>query len=178
APDRDGFAGLGVPRPYPMPRVDLVDTSGRRFDLVSDTTHPVTLVFFGYTNCPDVCNVVLADVASALTRVDPRVRDDVQVLFISTDPARDNPGTIREYLDRFDPRFEGLTGPLPRIKAAARPLGVLIEGTRRLPSGGYEVGHGSQVLGFTADDTARVVWTEGTPVGDLVADITALSRRA
>lgn len=175
--DKDGFAGLGVPDPYRMPSVELVDTSGARFDLVRDTTHQVTLVFFGYTHCPDVCSLVMADLASALTRLDADLRDDVQVLFVTTDPARDDGETIRRYLDRFDPRFEGLTGPLRRIEAAARPLGVLIEGTRKLPSGGYEVGHGSQVLGF-ADDRAHVVWTEGTPVGHLVADITKLADQA
>jgi len=84
---------------------------------------------------------------------------------------------IREYVDRFHPAFEGVTGPMPRIKAAAAPLGVPIEGMNRLPSGGYEVGHGSQVIGFAADDKAHVVWTQGTPVEDLVADIHALAHR-
>ncbi|MDQ3274116.1 MAG: SCO family protein [Actinomycetota bacterium] len=178
APDDDGFAGLGVPEPYPMPSVSLTDTSGESFDLVDDTAQPVTLVFFGYTHCPDVCSLVMADVASAMTRLDEGTRDEVQMLFITTDPARDDEAVIRDYLDRFDPDFEGLTGPLPRIKAAAQPLGVLIEGTNRLPSGGYEVGHGSQVLGFGPDDTAQVVWTEGTPVADLVTDIEALAEGA
>jgi protein SCO1 len=176
--DHDGFRGVGLMQPYRMPDLTLTDTAGRPFNLVSDTDARVTLVFFGYTNCPDVCSLVMADMASALTRLSPQVAGDVQLLFVTTDPARDTPEVVGEYVDRFHPAFEGLTGPLPRIKAAAEPLGVAIQGTNRLPSGGYEVGHGSQIVGFTADDKARVVWTEGTPVDDLVTDIHTLADRS
>ena len=172
--DDDGFRGAALTQPYQMPDLTLTDTSGSSFDLVQDTTKPVTLVFFGYTSCPDVCNMVLADIASAFTRLDPKVAQNVQMLFVTTDPARDKPAVIDEYLSRFHPAFEGLTAPMGTIKETARPLGVAIEGMNRLPSGGYEVGHSSQVIGFAADDTARVVWTQGTPVEDLVADIHTL----
>lgn len=175
--DTDGFRGVGLTRPYRMPDITLTDSGGTPYNLVDDTTKPVTLVFFGYTNCPDVCGLVMADMASALTRLPPQVAADVQPLFVTTDPARDTPAVVREYVDRFHPAFEGVTGPLPKIKAAAAPLGVPIEGMNRLPSGGYEVGHGSQVIGFAADDRAHVVWTQGTPVEDLVADIHALAHR-
>lgn len=176
--DTDGFRGAGLTRPYQMPDISLTDSSGSTFNLVGDTRKPVTLVFFGYTSCPDVCTMVMADVASAFTRLDPEVVEDVQMLFVTTDPARDTPEVVGEYVDRFHPSFEGLTGPMPRIKAAAKPLGVAIEGMNRLPSGGYEVGHSSQVIGFTADDKARVVWTQGTPVDALVEDISTLAQRA
>jgi protein SCO1 len=176
--DDDGFRGVGLTQPYQMPDLTLSDTAGRPFNLKSDTDARVTLVFFGYTNCPDVCSLVMADMASALTRLSPQLAGDVQLLFVTTDPARDTPEVVGEYVDRFHPAFEGLTGPLPRIKATAEPLGVAIQGTNRLPSGGYEVGHGSQIIGFTDDDKARVVWTEGTPVDDLVTDIHALAERS
>jgi protein SCO1 len=176
-PDADGFRGVGLPRPYRVPDVTLTDTSGAPYNLVDDTTKPVTLVFFGYSSCPDVCSLVMADIAAAMTQLDPKVAAEVQPLFVTTDPERDTPDVIRTYIDRFHPAFEGLTGPLGKIKAAAEPLGVPITGTRRLPSGGYEVGHGSQIIGVTADDQAHVVWTQGTPVDDLVADIHALVER-
>lgn len=176
--DGDGFHGVGLSDPYVMPDVTMTDTSGEAFHLVRDTRAPVTLVFFGYTSCPDVCNLVMADVASAMTRLEPAVAEDVEMLFVTTDPARDTPEAVHDYISRFHPDFEGLTAPLPRIKSAAKPLGVAIEGTRKLPSGGYEVGHGSQVIGFTADDKARVVWTQGTPVEHLVEDIQTLRERS
>jgi len=178
AQDADGFRGVGLSRPYQVPEVTLTDTSGAPYNLVDDTTKPVTLVFFGYTSCPDVCSLVMADMAAAMTQLDPGTAAKVQPLFVTTDPPRDTPQVIRTYIDRFHPSFEGLTGPMARIREAAGPLGVPITGSRRLPSGGYEVGHGSQIIGVTADDEAHVVWTQGTPVEDLVADIRTLVGRS
>ena len=92
-----------------MPDQVFTDTAGRRFTPAADADRPVTLVFFGYTHCPDVCNTVLANVASALRRIDAPVRDKVELVFITTDPQRDTPDVVRGYLDRFDPAYVGLT---------------------------------------------------------------------
>ena len=174
-----GLHGAVLDEPWRVPPVTLVDTNGRPVGLREDTAAALTLVFFGYTNCPDVCGLVLADMASALHRVDPAVRSEVSVLFVTTDPARDSGPVMRTYLDRFDPRFQGLTGPLPRIKRLASALKVPLEGHHRLPSGGYEVGHGAQIIGVSPDHAASVVWTPRTPVAHLASDITALvSRRS
>ncbi|QNE23322.1 SCO family protein [Kribbella qitaiheensis] len=157
-------------RPYALPAKSLTDTDGNEFNLVTSTKKPVTLVFFGYTNCPDVCPTVMADVASALTKLDESVRKQVQLLFITTDPARDSGPVIRKYLDRFDPSFVGLTGSLASIKDIAKAVGVPVEGMQKLPSGGYEVGHGAQVIGFGANDKANVLWLSNAAIGDLAHD--------
>jgi protein SCO1/2 len=115
--------------------------------------------------------VVMADVASALTRLDEAERTQVGMLFVTTDPARDDEATLRAYLDRFDPSFEGLTGPLTRIVRAGKSLGVAIEKGEKLPSGGYEVSHGTQVVGMLPDGTAPVVWTQGTAPEQIAEDI-------
>jgi protein SCO1/2 len=171
----DGWGGALLDDPYALPELTFTDTGGETYSLAQDPARPVTLVFFGYTHCPDVCNTVLADVASALRRADPAVREATELVFITTDPARDTPEQIRDYLDRFDPAFVGLTAALPTIEAAAADLGVALGGTQELPGGGYEVGHGAQVIGFGPDRAGRLVWTVGTPVGDLRADITRLA---
>lgn len=170
--DPSGLRGAVLTQPYDVPDVTLTDTAGQRYNLRTTPSRPVTLVFFGYSNCPDVCIGVLSDVASALQRVDPAVRGDIQMVFVTTDPARDDARTIRTYLDRFDPSFAGLTGDLATIKQAAEALGVAVEDMKKLPSGGYEVGHGAQVIGIGKDDRAHIVWTPSTPIGDLVADFT------
>jgi protein SCO1/2 len=172
--DRGGLHGAVLPRPYRVPSVALTDTAGRQVNLGAAPASPLTLVFFGYTHCPDVCSLVLADIATALHRSDPGVRSDVSVLFITTDPARDTAPVMRSYLDRFDPAFRGLTGSMSDIRRVATALGVPLEGRRRLPGGGYEVGHGAQIIGVSPDNTASVVWTEGTPAADLAADIAVL----
>ncbi|MGD7787875.1 SCO family protein [Propionibacteriaceae bacterium Y1700] len=169
-----GYAGTKLDAPYEVPDAVFTDASGQSYNLRTSPSKPVTLIFFGYTNCPDVCIGVLSDMAMALKRTDPQVRDQITVVFVTTDPARDKPEVIKDYLDRFDPSFVGLTSDLDTIKGAASRLGVGVEGMKKLPSGGYEVGHGAQVVGVDSSDRGVVVWTPGTPVGDLKADYTKL----
>ena len=176
--DPAGYAGgSSLPDPYTMPDITLTDTAGRPYNLASSPSKPVTLLFFGYTRCPDVCVTVLADVAMALQRIPSADRDHIQVVFVTTDPARDDGKRIRAYLDRFDPSFVGLTGRLATIKKAAGQVGVDIEGMKKLPSGGYEVGHSAQVIGF--DHTSGVVlWTPETPIAALKHDFSLLVERS
>jgi protein SCO1 len=176
--DQAGYAGgSSLPEPYSMPEISLTDTSGRPYNLATTPSKPVTLLFFGYTNCPDVCITVLSDVALALQRLAPANRDQIQFIFVTTDPARDKEKQIRRYLDRFNPSFVGLTGPLPMIKRAATQVGVDIQGMKKLPSGGYEVGHSAQVIGFSRN-SGVVLWTPGTPIASLKHDFALLVERS
>lgn len=172
--DDDGLNGIVLPKPYEAAGLALTATDGSAYRLAKDTGKPLTLVFFGYTHCPDICQVVMADLASALTRLEPGERDQVGMVFVTTDPARDDEGTLRAYLDRFDPAFEGLTGPLPRIVELGDSLGVPIEKGAKLPSGGYEVSHGTNVVGLQPDGTGPVVWTQGTSPAQIAEDIHAV----
>ena len=176
--DPAGYSGgSSLPEPYSMPEVSLTDTSGRPYNLATTPSKPATLLFFGYTHCPDVCITVLSDVALALQRLTPADRDQIQFIFVTTDPARDKEKQIRRYLDRFNPSFVGLTGPLPMIKRAATQVGVDIQGMERLPSGGYEVGHSAQVIGFSRN-SGVVLWTPGTPIAALKQDFALLVERS
>jgi len=176
--DPAGYTGgSSLPEPYSMPEISLTDTSGRPYNLATTPSKPVTLLFFGYTNCPDVCITVLSDVALTLQRLAPADRDQIQFIFITTDPARDKEKQIRRYLDRFNSSFVGLTGPLPMIKRAATQVGVDIQGMKKLPSGGYEVGHSAQVIGFSRN-SGVVLWTPGTPIAALKHDFALLVERS
>jgi protein SCO1 len=172
--DPDGMHGAVLTEPYVMPDVTLTGTDGSDLSLTEDTTAPLTLVFFGYTHCPDICQVVMSDIASALTRLDEDDQARVDVLFVTSDPARDDPKTLREYLDRFNPEFMGATGDLDKIVRAANALGVPIEKGAKLPSGGYEVAHGTQIVAVDDRDRSPIVWTEGTSASHLAEDLTAL----
>lgn len=169
------FAGAEPAKPYRMPDVTLTSTNKQDFNLITDTAYPVTLVFFGYTHCPDVCPLVMNDLAQAVLQLPESVRSQTQVVYITSDPGRDTPEVLRRYLDHYNPDFVGLTGSMATIVRAADDLGVAIEGRHKLPSGGYDVGHGAQIIGFHGD-TAPVLWTAGTPVSDIVHDIEALVR--
>lgn len=169
--DADGLHGIVLPQPHHVPEARLADTSGRPFRLATDAKKPLTLVFFGYTNCPDICQVVMAGIASALVRLDDGQRAQVAMVFVTTDPARDTTRRLRSYLDRFNPSFEGATGDLDAIVRVAHAFDVPIEKGERLPSGGYDVNHGTQVTGVLPDGRAPFVWTQGTAPGELADDI-------
>lgn len=170
----DGMNGAMLAATYVLPDMTLTATDGSSYSLAKDTTEQLTLVFFGYTHCRDLCQVVMSDIASAMTRLDHADRADVGMLFVTSDPARDDPQVLRAYLDRFDPSFEGLTGRLDDIVRAGNALGVPIEKGAKLPSGGYEVSHGTQIIGVDHTGRVPIVWTEGTSAGALAEDLTRL----
>lgn len=167
----DTFAGAVLHQRYHVPATELTDTEGQPYSLANSTDKPLTLVFFGYTHCPDECPTTMSALASALLQLDSTDRNDVQVVFVTTDPARDTGPVIRTWLDHFSSSFIGVTGPLPTIKKVATAVGVPIAKGRRLPSGGYDVTHGTQVLGVDADNNVPVVWTLGTTAPEFAHDI-------
>src|SRR5438046_7378617 len=101
--------GLVTP-PLAKPQLTLTDTSGAPFDFWANTQGYVTLLFFGYTRCPDECPLHMANVAMSLQTLPMEVRSRVKLVFVTTDPVRDEPHILRVWLDRFDKRFIGLTG--------------------------------------------------------------------
>jgi protein SCO1 len=165
------FTGAVLHEPYHVPATSLTDTSGRPFSLAGSTDKRLTLVYFGYTHCPDECPTTMATLASAMLQLDAADRANVQVVFVTTDPARDTGPVERKWLDRFDPSFVGLTGSLPKLKKVAQQVGVPVAKGRRLPSGGYDVTHGTQVLAVDGKNVVPVVWTLGTTAPEFAHDI-------
>jgi len=161
--------------PYQVPATPLTDTDGSPYSLTTNTTKPLTLVFFGYTHCPDICPMVMSNLASAMTRLDSADRRKVDVVFITTDPARDTTAVLRGYLDHYDPGFIGLTGDLQTIVDVAKPLAVYVSDGTKLPSGGYDLNtHSTQVTAIGSDDTSKVLWTMDTSSAQFAADIQAI----
>ena len=175
--DRGQFAGIEIEQPYLLPDTDLVDDDGDRFRLPADLDAPVQAYFFGYTNCPDICSLIMSDLALAVARLPADLADKVEVVLVTSDPARDDPAALRAYLERFNPDFTGLTGDMDAITTLADAMGVALEEGKQLPGGGYEVGHGAQVVGYVGD-RGVLVWTEGTSVEDLSSDLASLAAAA
>jgi protein SCO1/2 len=165
------LSGAVLTEPYVVPATPLTDTEGAAYSLAGDTDKRLTLVFFGYTNCPDICQVVMQTLASAMTRLDDADREQVDVVFVTTDPQRDTEQVLRNYLDRFDPGFVGLTGDLATIAAVGKSLAIPVEHGDKLPSGGYDVTHGTAVLGIDGNDQVPIVWTQGTSAAQFASDI-------
>lgn len=161
----------GLDQPYEPADVPLVDTDGKPFDLAADTDADLTLLFFGYTHCPDVCQQVMSTIAAARLRLPEEERSRLDVVLITTDPARDTGPVLRDYLDRFDPSFIGVTGELDDIVELGDSLAVYIGKGRRLPSGGYEVQHNDHIEALMADDTVTALWPRDVSAADLAADL-------
>jgi protein SCO1 len=173
--DSDGAAlhGTLLDPPFTVSKDALVDTDGDPYSLATSTDKRLTLVFFGYTNCPEICGTVMSSLASAMTRLDQRDRDQVDVVFVTTDPDRDTTEVLRRYLDRYDKSFIGVTGPIDEIAAVGKSIAVGMG--EKLPTGGYEVdAHSTQVTAIDSDDEAPMYWGQDTSSAQFAQDIHTL----
>lgn len=167
APD-SGFVGRVVDPPLRLPDVALTDTNGRSVDLGNQPPGTITALFFGYTNCQDVCPTTMADLAAARRLLPTALKRHVSVVFVTVDPRRDTPSVLRRWLDRYDQDFIGLIGSNQVIHRLQRALFApqSVEHTQ-VHSGGarYSVDHSATVYLF-APDGSSVIYTSGaTPDG-------------
>lgn len=174
-PEGELSATVVPERPFELGPQSLTDTDGNPYSLAEDGDKRLTLVFFGYTHCPDICPATMQTIASGLTRLSADDREQVGMVFVSTDPSRDTGPSLRRYLDRFDPSFVGLTGDLDQIVALGKTVGIFVADGEQLVSGGYDLGsHGSQVLALDAGGEVPVYWGQDTSSAEYAADIELL----
>ena len=174
AAEGDGpLHGTRLDPPFEVHAPALTDTDGASYSLADDTDKPLTLVFFGYTHCPDICQTVMATLASAMTRLDEADRERVDVVFVTTDPSRDTRSVLKTYLSHFDPAFIGLTGDIDTIIRIAKPMGIGVGRGEKLPSGGYDVTHGTTITGIQ-DAEGTVYWGQDTSSEQFASDIHTL----
>ena len=165
--------GLVTP-PLPKPAFVLTDTSGAAFDFRHKTEGYITLLFFGYTYCPDECPMHMANLSAALKRLPAGMADQVKLVFVTTDPARDSPAALRRWLDLFDRHFIGLTGTDRAIEAVERAAGVPLAVKTGLAGGNYAVSHANFVLAYSKDNLAHVIYPGGISKDDWVHDLPML----
>ncbi|MCK9897913.1 SCO family protein [Frankia sp. AgB32] len=173
-----GLRGTTLATPLAKPAVDLTDMNGHPYQLRTATAGKLTLVYFGYTHCPDVCPTTMADIAAGLNQTSAAVRRQVAVVFVTTDPDRDTPAVLRSWLTQFDPTFVGLTGTTAQITGYAETFGIPVEPPRRGADGSWVVDHGSQVTAFNPDGLARTVYLAGVTPADYAHDIPMLLKGA
>ena len=123
--------------------VDLA--SGGSWTFNKPATGKLTLVYFGYTSCPDICPTTMADLASAISRLSPSQAAKVWVQFVSTDPHRDTAKRLTRWIDSYSPKFHAGRAPIAQVIAAARSYAISIAPPKVTPDD-YEVTHGAQVL--------------------------------
>jgi protein SCO1/2 len=171
------YRGGIVTPPLPKPAFVLTDTSGAAFDFRQRTEGYVTLLFFGYTYCPDQCPMHMANLSAALKRLPASIADQIKLVFVTTDPARDSPSVVRRWLDLFDGRFVGLTGTERAIEAVERAAGVPPANKTGLSNGNYAVSHANFVLAYSKDNLAHVIYPGGVNREDWVHDLPLLIKK-
>lgn len=159
-------SGTWLPRSRTVSEFQLTDSSGRSFTR-RDLEGAPTLVFFGFTHCPDVCPTTLVKLAQVRRRA---AVAGLRVLFISVDPQRDSPPVLGVYVHAFDPQFQGATGDAHTIARLAASFGVAVSRVE-LPGGDYTMDHSAVV--FLLDTSARIVaiFTPPFEVPALSADL-------
>jgi protein SCO1 len=143
-------SGTWFPQGWQVADFRLTDSAGRPFTLSRLSGAP-TLLFFGFTHCPDVCPTTLVKLAQVRKAAGI---PDLKVLFVSIDPQRDTPEVLERYVHAFDPQFEGVTGEPQAIEALARRFNVAVNRVE-LPGGDYTMDHSAVV--FLLNAQARVV---------------------
>ncbi len=143
---------------YSKPNVTLTDTSGAPYNVAAETEGRLTLVYFGYTHCPDLCPLNMFTAANAIGDLPAAERSRVTVVFVTTDPDRDTPAVIRTWLDHFDDSFVGLTGTITQIRQAEEKTGLPLSFAEHTTEAGasYTVVHAGYILVYSQDGLAHL----------------------
>ncbi|HET6855733.1 MAG TPA: SCO family protein [Streptomyces sp.] len=174
--DMNTKAATVLDKPFKKPNLVLTDTHGKKYDLREQTKGKPTLIYFGYTKCPDVCPLTMSNIAIAYKRLPQADRDKLQVVFVTTDPERDTPEVLGKWLKGAgDPAFTGLSGDFPTIQAGARQLGIGIDAPKKDKNGDVVSMHGAQVIAFSPKtDGGYVLYGEDTTADDYAKDLPKL----
>ncbi|MEV4679613.1 SCO family protein [Streptomyces kurssanovii] len=169
-------AATVLTQPYTKPDLVLTDTSGKKFDLRERTKGRPTLIYFGYTHCPDVCPLTMSNLSIARKQLPKADQDKLQVVFVTTDPERDTAAELAKWLPSAgDPSFIGLTGDFPTIQAGARQIGIGIDAPKKEKNGTVTSMHGAQVVAFSPKtDQGYVLYGEDTTADEWAADLPKL----
>ncbi len=130
-----------IPQSSPLPAFELWDQSGTRFNNQA-LQGKWSLVYVGYTSCPDICPTMTAKLAAAYQQLSKEI--DLQVIFISVDPARDTQAKLKEYMNFFEPEFIAVTAEHPQLLPITRQLGFVYAMVGEAPN--YQVDHSASVM--------------------------------
>ena len=190
--------GLVVDEPFELPSMTLTDTAGEPFNIRTNTEGSVRLVYFGFTNCVDICPIDVSQVAQVLDK--PESPENVELLFVTVDPERDTPAVLRTFLDRFNPAFRGLRATPEQLTQLQNEVGAIAailldppeapepdndggashthDGDEEIFAPGttnYQVGHDGRIFAFAPDGLGYVQFPHGTRQSTIAHDLKILS---
>lgn len=169
APDAPSYVGRPIDPARARPDFVLTGTDGQPYDFRAETAGKLTFLFFGYTNCPDVCPISMATLTESLSDLN---RIGAKVVFVTTDPSRDTPERLTQWLANFPVQVVGLTGTADQLEAAQKAAGVTAAIAEAPDAkGNYTVGHSAAMNVYTPDDLQHLSYPAGTVKSEWMADI-------
>ncbi len=166
--------GTVLPKPRPLPDFQMFDHQGQPFGL-NELRGNWTLVFFGYTSCPDICPTTMMTLRAVVAELDD-IEPLPQVVLVSVDPERDDDVTLGSYVEYFAQNFMGVRGSDEQLRKLAMAIGAMYEREEPDENGDYEVAHSASI--FLVDPAARVFAAFSPPhqPGDIAKQFAAISR--
>jgi protein SCO1/2 len=171
-PARSPFNGVDVTGADMKGELRLKDHTGKERTL-ADFRGKVVALFFGYTQCPDVCPTTLADMANALQLMGPDAQR-VQVLFVTVDPKRDTPELLAQYVPAFNPDFLGLYGDANATEKVTKDFKIYAQQRAGSQPGTYTMDHSAQTLVFDREGRLRLLLPYGLEAAKIAGDFKVL----
>ncbi|CAM3302820.1 cytochrome c oxidase assembly protein [Pseudomonas floridensis] len=176
--DQTALIDAGVillPQSRSLPALSMTDQNGAPLEL-DELKDKWTLVFFGYTYCPDICPTTLAQLRDIRSKLPRDAVDRMRVVLVSVDPNRDTPQQLKQYLGYFDPQYIGLSAPVPDIQKLASALSIpFIPADTGKP--GYTVDHSGNLALIGPDGRQRGFIRSPLNMQKLVAQLPGLLER-
>jgi len=168
------FRLANVTDSVPSLELSLVDSMSNQPVTADAYKGKYVLMYFGYTHCPDVCPTTLVRMSRALKQLGERLAQNIQILFITLDPARDSAKLMSDYAKNFGPHIAGLRGTDAQIQRVANRFHVAYGLGKRDKYGNYEVVHGSAIYIFGTDGKARLMAKPNDPASAISHDLRML----
>lgn len=165
-------SGTLLPQPRALPELNLVDDQNQPYPLARFAGH-WTLIFPGFTSCPDICPTTMALLKQVMIQLGPR-GEKLQVAMLTVDPERDTPEKLGHYLRYFNPRFIGLITPEPNLQRVAQALGVVYAKVPDSARGGYTMDHSAAMILINPQGQLAAYLTPPYEADKLVQDFTLL----
>jgi protein SCO1/2 len=156
------------------PSGTLPADDGQPFDMQTMTKGVVTLLYFGYTHCPDLCPLTMSNTSVAIKLLPAADRAKVRVLFVSVDPGRDTMARLRSWLGNFNPAFIGLRGTLAQVEKFETQTGLPAGPLFKDAAGQFQLDHATEMFAYSTDNVATEAFFPSTPAADMANDLKLL----
>ncbi|MFO7625436.1 MAG: SCO family protein [Anaerolineales bacterium] len=168
------YQGSVIDPAIPAPDFELIDQNEQPFRLsqrlAEDGRRKIALIFFGYVHCPDVCPVTLSEYRQIKAELGEQA-EQIDFIFVTVDPQRDTPETLRKHLSNFDPDFVGLTGSQEQLEQVWKDFNIFVYQHEPSEAGGYLVDHTARVYVVGRQGELRMTYPFGTGAAVMAEDM-------